>query len=129
MIENIMIIGLVAGFFLLGFMGAYVWFRHELVKQYEEFCKKLDKACDEVANYYEHRLRVQEKKLKGELGLDLDGFREWLKKQKSKKSNNPYSSETVRKYVAKLETGFAKTKRDSLETTAYGLYEKYLKSK
>ena len=83
------IIGLVAGFFLLGFISAWAWYNNQLTKLYEEFCDKVDKACDEVAKYYEHKLQVQEQKLKsiGEKPEEkerIEQYRDWLKTQYNK---------------------------------------------
>lgn len=119
------IIGLVAGFFLLGFISAWAWYNNQLTKLYEEFCDKVDKACGEVASYYEGLINGLPENYKE---LNLIGFREWLGKQKSSKGQ-PYSDETIRKYVAKLQSGYSKEKKDSLETTACRLYEKYLAEK
>ena len=117
---------------LFGF-GIATWiYEIQLHKTVINCCKSIDAAVDKTAEFYEGKifeLEARIKELEGKTTkLDLVGFGEWLRWQKNQKGK-PYSEETVRKYVAKLETGYNKVQKDKLETVAYNLYQKYLKER
>lgn len=87
-ISDFVTIGLVAGFFLLGFVSAGVWYRRKLVKQYEDFCDKIDEACDKVAKYYEDKFKEQAEKQSSEKPEEkeiIEQYRDWLKTQYTKR--------------------------------------------
>ena len=117
---------------LFGF-GIATWiYEIQLHKTVKSCCKSIDGAVDKTAEFYEGKiseLKAQIKELeKKTTKLDLVGFGEWLRKRKTRYGNY-LAKETVRKYMAKLETGYNKEQRDKIETVAYNLYQKYLKER
>ena len=100
-------IGLVAGFFLLGFISAWVWFRRKLVKQYEEFCDKIDEACDKVAKYYEDKFKEQTEKQNNEKPEEkeiIEQYRDYLKTQYTKRGTITAKICFVKKHLTKCQS-------------------------